>query len=406
MVHHSDVVIVGAGPAGSVLAFLLAQKGWEVTLLDRARFPREKTCGDGLTPRAVATLQRLGLYEDVAPRAFPVRAARLYAAPHADITLPFHPFVHPLPPEGLILPRKELDDLLRRRAEEAGAHFVPQARITHFLPGQGNGTIAGVAGTTNGHPKEWPARLTVMATGASIGLHKAMGILQHPPHDVRAARGYWRGVQGLEPRFEFFFTPELAPGYGWIFPVGEDVANVGVGVYAAPGTPVPSPVRRLHAFIASHPALRDRFAHAKLLDDVRSFPIRTDFPSHRICGPGWLMVGEATGLVNPVTGEGIDLAMESAMLAAEAIHRALEMGAIREKVVCRYERRLRRHFGRMFQGLRWLRKRVMRPRAVRILIQRAARHPGMAERIMGITLGTRSPFTAFLPSTWWWILRG
>ena len=397
-----DVIVVGAGPGGSTTAFLLARRGWQVLLLDRSPFPREKTCGDGLTPRAVATLVRLNAEGVVAQRALRVESARLYASPRADVTLPFDPHVAPLPPRGYILPRIVLDDLLRERAVEAGAYFRGNVRVHDVIRREDR--VVGVEAQDGAAVQRWSAPVTVIATGAGVGLHRALGILHKPPHDVRAARGYWKGVRDLAPRFEFFFTPDVAPGYAWLFPVNEDTANIGVGVYAPPGTSAPSPHRLLHAFLQRHPELRRRLAGAELIAPVRGYPIRTDYPSHRVCGRGWVMVGEAAGLVNPVTGEGIDLALESAILAADAIHTALSSGDVRR--LCAYERALRREFAHTFTGLRRLRRRVMRPRALELLIRRARRHPGLATRIMGITLGTVSPYAAFLPSTWWWILRG
>ncbi len=399
--QHADVLIVGAGPGGSTAAFLLARRGWKVLLLDRARFPREKTCGDGLTPRAVMTLQRLGLEEKVAAQAFQVNRARLYAAPDADLDLPFNPFVAPLPPHGYVLPRFFLDDLLRHEAQEAGALLEEDAFVQGVI--QEKKVVRGVWGRLGERPCKWHAQVTIVATGASIKLHKALGLLRSAPHDVIAARGYWQGVDGLKPRFEFFFTTDVSPGYAWIFPVKEDMANIGVGVFAPPGREAPHPTHLLRRFLENHDEIRQRLATAKRIGDIRSYPIRTDYPSHPVCGPGWLMVGEAAGLVNPATGEGIDLAMESAILAADAVHQALSQ---KGHVLCSYTHRLRRTFARTFKGLRRLRPRVMRPRALGILIRRAQRHPGLAARIMRITLGTESPYAALLPSTWWWILRG
>ena len=383
----------------------LARLGWDVLLLDRADFPREKVCGDGLTPRAVHTLRALDLEPPIAERAYPIDAARLYASPRADFTLPFRPYVAPLPPRGYVLPRLTLDDVLREHALSAGAQFLPGMRVTAFL--RRDGRVVGVRGQhAAGQSFEREARLVILATGASIALLKALGLVRRPPHEVRAVRGYWRGVRHLQPRFEFFFVPDVAPGYAWMFPISADTANIGVGLFAPPGSTPRNARHVLEHFLRQHDEMRRRLGTAEQVGEIKGYPIRTDFPSHPVHGPGYLIVGEAAGLVNPVTGEGIDLAMESGVLAAEAAHAALSRGDVSAAGLRPYERVLKRRFARTFRGLRLLRSRVMRPRALDILIRRAHRHPGMARRIMGITLGTVSPYTAFLPSTWWWILRG
>ncbi|HIC87997.1 MAG TPA: hypothetical protein EYP04_01125 [Anaerolineae bacterium] len=147
-----------------------------------------------------------------------------------------------------------------------------------------------------------------------------------PLHDIRAVRGYWRGVRGLGPRFEFIFAGEVAPGYAWIFPASSDTANIGVGLFDADGMRSRRPAHLLERLLTSHPRVAARLQRAERVGPVRGYPLRTDFPSHPVHGHGWLLVGEAAGLVNPVTGEGIDLALESAELAAWAVDRALRAG--------------------------------------------------------------------------------
>ena len=400
--RDADVIVVGAGPGGSVTAMLLARQGWDVLLLDRARFPREKVCGDGLTPRAVHTLQQLGLESHVAAHAFAVTHARLVAPSGVSFSLPFDPHVSPLPPRGYVLPRLRLDDLLRQEAVAAGSRFLAGARVRDVL--QDGRRVVGVVVEREGTVSTYRARLVILAVGANIALLRRLGLVSQPPHEIVAVRGYWQGVENLQPALEFFFTRDLYPGYGWVFPTSEEEANIGIGVYRPNTTKaLRSAAQVLRSFLRENDELRERLGRAAPRAQVRGYPIRTGFPSHSVAGAGWLVVGEAAGLVNPVTGEGIDLAMESAIIAAEVAHSAL-LGKVDARALWPYAWRLHRRFGHVFRGLRRLRPIVMRPRALDILIRKAAKHPPLAARIMGITLGTTSPYTAFLPSTWKWIL--
>lgn len=387
-----DVLIIGAGPGGSTLARLLALQGQRVALMDKARFPRPKTCGDGLTPRAVRTLRALGLEERVAAEGYPVRRARLYADPSLDLMVAFTHLPDDLPPYGWVLPRIRLDQRLLEAAIEAGVVFFPNTLITRIAPQNGFSQAEGSDG------RIWRARWIVVATGAATGLLWRSGFLPRAPHDIVAARGYWEGVARLGDSLEFFFLPEVPRGYVWIFPLGGGVANIGLGIYHEPGEPSPSVRRRLLELLARHPALAPRLRNARLREPVRAYPLRSDFPRNPLGGPGWLAIGEAAGLVNPISGEGIDLALESAALAAEAL-RSLDNGALE-----RYRRLVQHRFALTLRGLRLLRPVVMRPRALRILLRQAQRHPPLLQRIMGITLGVVPPTAALSPRTWWWLL--
>lgn len=399
----ADVLVVGAGPAGSTTAYFLARQGWDVLLVDRARFPRPKTCGDGLTPRAVAALQRLGLLPQLLAAGYPrIEGARLVAPDGHEWRFRFADCLHHLPGYGLVVPRLELDERLRQHAVAAGARFLGgfHARI----PLSRDGRIAGVQGWLDGQVQTIRARLIVVATGVSIGLPRALGVVKRMPPVVRAARAYFAGVEELDQAFEFHFRYRHVPGYAWVFPGPGGSANVGVGLFPLGQGYGRRNVRQLLDDFMARPEMRRRFRHARMMGPIRSYPLRTDYPDGPVCGPGFLLVGEAAGLVNPVTGEGIDLALESGEIAATAAGEALRRGEVGGSGLRGYERALRRRFGSIFAGLRRIGPWVMRPRALNILIAKAARRPGLAAIIVGIIQSTVSPWAAFSPRTWWYIL--
>ncbi len=400
--YDADVLIVGAGPSGSSLAALLASRGVDTLLLDRASFPRDKTCGDGLTPRAIPVLERLGVLALLEARGYQrILGAKLHSAGGEPWTLTFADQPVGLPPYGLVVPRFDLDDVLLDHALAQGARFLPAFHAVEPVRDPSTGAVQGVAGKFEGKQTVRRARLTVLAVGANIGLLRSFGLLQRMPPGINAIRGYFDRVPDLGPHFEFYFEAELSPGYAWVFPVADGRANIGLGVLDRGDQAASRNLRRLLAdFMARSPRLRE----ATPAGPVKGFPLRIDFPNLRPGGHGFLLVGESLGLVNPVTGEGIDLAMESAELAAPIIMRAISRGDVSWPALAPYRSALNRRYVGFFRGVKLLLRLATSPRAIRVLTRQAKKKPRLARLIAGINLGVASPWQAFSPLTWWDIL--
>jgi flavin-dependent dehydrogenase len=235
-------------------------------------------------------------------------------------------------------------------------------------------------------------------------LLKQLGVLRRTPTVMRAARAYYEGVEGLDGRMEFFFPEDLLPGYAWAFPVEPGMANVGVAL--APGSRLRNSsasviLRHLESKGDGLPWL----ASARRVGPIQGYPIRTDFPSHRVHGANWLLIGESAGLVNPITGEGIDLAMESGALAAEFASAALRDDDASGRMLRRYERELRRRYAGYFRDARLLQRVILRPWLVNRLIRQGRRHRDLAVTIATVALGVASPWLFATPRVWWRILR-
>ncbi|NIM01827.1 MAG: hypothetical protein GTN89_13575 [Acidobacteria bacterium] len=243
MGRQSDIVVAGAGPGGALAAGLLARAGFEVALLDRSEFPREKTCGDALTPRAVAVLTELGLLESIRPDALAVARLEVVGPAGGSFDIPLQP------PEGaaeacLVVRRRALDDTIRRWAVEGGAWFAAPVRVARIEGGEDGVRVTCADGDV------WSARAGIVATGSDAGMLRRSGLLEGMPPVMLASRTYFEGGGPPVDRLQFRFDSVRLPAYGWVFPLPGDCWNVGVLVYPPRREPA-SAKRTLNGFLDS-----------------------------------------------------------------------------------------------------------------------------------------------------------
>ena len=380
-----DVVIVGAGPGGAAAGHYLAQRGLKVVLLDKFDFPRDKTCGDGLTPRAVAALDDLGIVKDLRRVGRLIHGFEIFAPNGRSTGAPI-PLGDSLPNYALTVPRLILDNLIRERALASGAAFEGQVRVSDIERGAG-GVV--VKGDRQGRPVSVKGQVAVVATGASTALLLRMGILRQRPPVMLAARAYFDGLTGIADRLQLRFDGVPLPGYGWIFPLSDRSANIGVGYF-----PTNRAARRLpatsraafDAFLEIAP-LREMLRQARRVGPVKGFPLRVDFLSATTFDERVLLVGEAAGLVNPLTGEGIDYALESGRLAADQIAGMFATGDLSRQSFEAYDRRLREHFQSLFRFSIWVRDWLLHRWILNRLTGLANRRPDLKTRLTKIGLG-------------------
>jgi menaquinone-9 beta-reductase len=306
MERAHDVVIVGAGPAGATTALVAARKGLRVLLLDGARFPRDKVCGDAITPLGVAMLRELRLYDDV-------RAIADASLGEIVIAVAGAARRSALPTPLLIVHRRALDALLLDRVRplvEVREGWHVDDVVTEA------GAVVGVTGVgPDGARFSAGARVVVGADGAtSIVARRTAGPRPAAPGRLVATRAYYRGVVADEPAAEFHFVPALAGGYFWIFPAGADRCNV--GLCASPGAlaRTQKSLRQWRDELLQSAPFAPRFAAASLTGAFEGWPIPAGMPSP-LAGAGFVLVGDAAGLADPLWGDGIDTALLSGVLA-------------------------------------------------------------------------------------------
>jgi geranylgeranyl reductase family protein len=387
-----EILVIGAGPGGSAASAGLAEAGHDVLMVDSASFPRDKTCGDGLTPMAVRTLDRLGLLQQIGDAGAQRISTTQITSPLGIKTwMPFANYQAEYP-YAMVLQRLVLDDLLRRHAVACGATFVGNTHVTGMMLERD--CITAVEASTPGGSLVIRPQHVVIAVGASTGLMKRSGLLRHKPRFIRAARAYYTHTATGQSLYDFYFDMELLPGYGWIFPVSERRANVGIGVLPLPFISPRRSTRTLLEEFVQRRSASGLLPDVVLDGPVKGYPLRIDFPAQRTAGRNWAIVGEAAGLVNPVTGEGIDLALESGLLAARILHENI-LGRRPDHLA--YQRELWERFGPMFNGLRALRDIMILPVFNDYALWLMRQHRFLTRTTMRVAQGLEPPQNVFHP---------
>ena len=390
----ADVIVVGAGPAGSSSAWWLARAGLDVAVLEKSAFPREKVCGDGLTPRGVKALDDMGV--DTSPAAGWVRHRGLRVHGGGQVVEVDWPRLSRWPDYSLVRPRRDLDALLAAHAEAAGAQVHFEVTVTEPLLDDA-GRVAGVrteAGP-DGQPVVWHAPLVVSAEGLSGRLAKALGLLRREDRPLGVAvRRYVRTPRSADDYLDISFdltgqgpSRESMPGYGWVFGMGDGTANVGFGLLdtrRATGSDHRGVLRRWLDTFPADQQLGEEFA----VTPLRGAGLPMALHRRPAYTRGLLLTGDAAGTVNPFHGEGISYAMETGRMAAETAVEALAVpdGLAREAVLRRYPEWLRAEYGRHHRlGMGFLAL-LARPDVVRFATAHGLKRPALvnaALRLMG-----------------------
>src|SRR5713101_3132174 len=301
----AQVLIVGAGPAGASAAVALAQAGvTDVLLLDRDRFPRDKTCGSGLSPAAIQLAEQLGVGAELRARANPVQSVRFVTPGNREIVMPAHG-------AAVILLRKEFDNLLVDRARALGVRVEEGFRAIELIR-DGRRTV----GVKSFDGRERTGRFVLCADGA----HSIFSPDRRPRRHISTLMGWWENADLPPGRLDMIFDRRLAPLYGWMFPETATRVNIGICVDAqdSQGNAVKRNLRSaFREFLDAH--YREALRHARQVGRLKGHPIAFTTWVAKCTAPGALWVGEAARVTHNATGEGISQAMQSGIFAAEAV---------------------------------------------------------------------------------------
>lgn len=389
-----DVLVVGAGPAGSACAQLLARAGLQVLLVDQHDFPRDKICGDGLIPDSHAALKALGVYDEVAALAQPVEHVRC-VGPRGGLV--------DVPGSLSVLPRKVLDHVLVRAAQRAGAQLLTPLRFE--APLEEAGRVVGARFKHASGPHEIRARWVVLATGAVPQAAVAAGLCdRHTPSGV-ALRGYVKNdamVSSIR-QLQIIWHPKLRGGYGWIFPEPGGLFNIGAGLTGShvqsggKGQMQNVNLREMfQAFQDIYEPARELMATGSLVGEIKGAPLRCSLLGAKWSRPGLLGTGEVVGSTYAFTGEGIGKAMETGMLAAQALLTGRQGAAFAPDDAIRqgYEHALKALKPRfdMYETASHVNH---RPWLVDLVVWRARKSPRILARMSGMLEETQNPGRLF-----------
>jgi geranylgeranyl reductase family protein len=390
-----DVLVVGAGPAGSAAAQLLARAGRDVVLVDSHAFPRDKVCGDGLAPDAHRALLRLGLLEAVMAEACSSATLSCIAPRGGRIDVPGR---------LAVLARRRFDEIVCRAAVAAGARMFAPLRFVAPLRDRGDaGPVVGARLKQGQREHEIRAGWVVLATGAQPQATIAAGMCERRTPSGIAVRGYVKNprMTGRITSLEIVWHPRLSPGYGWIFPCGGDVFNVGVGIAQShregkDGHHAMKDVNLRESFSAFeklYAPTRELVAagqwQAEPGQELKGAPLRCSLEGARLATAGLLVTGEAAGSTYAFSGEGIGKAMETAMHAAEAIL----AGGDDATVAADYTARVMALKPR-FQVYEQANRANEHPWMIDLIVWSAKRSPRRLERMSGLLEETELPTDA------------
>jgi geranylgeranyl reductase family protein len=377
MSAHTEVLVVGAGPAGSAAAFWLAEAGHSVTVLEKKTFPRDKTCGDGLTPRSVKELLDMG-FDFSTPTFHRVDGLRSYAGDELSLEMnwPDHPIY---PNWGGIIRRRDLDAQVAGLVKDKGVTVVEHTEAT---PVVSDGRLVGVQA---GEELVTP-RAVVVADGSLSRFGRALGSSRRRDYPIgMALRGYYSSPRSddrfmesqLDIRDE---TGAQMPGYGWIFPLGDGDVNVGVGLLSTFARwKQTNTTKMMDTYVRTAPEYWDlEGPHAKPMGGKLAMGLSVG----PLAGPNWVIAGDAAGMINPWNGEGIAYAYETGRRAARHVHEALAADDL--SLLQRYPQELQDEYGLYYRMARIFVRAIGKPKVMWALTHAGLRSRPLMEWVLKV----------------------
>jgi len=391
--YDCDVLITGGGPGGSALAYHLARKGHKVIVAEAERFPRDKVCGDGVSPIAISELHAMGITgTEKFRQTNEIKKVGLFIQHDKviiDLSKPEHLLFH-----AHIIPRIELDQWIYEAAKNAGAQYLENCRVTDYVvTDQG----VNISLTQEKCTFQIKTKVIVGADGSSSTIARKMrGTKPGEEFQLLGLRAYYENVQGPTDRVDIYFSGESFPGIYWLFPKGPDGANIGMAMVSAT---IPQNTRHISKMLTEHIGnnadIKERIGQGKINGKIAGWPLVFYNSESRITASRVLLVGDAAGLINPLSGDGIQYALLSARWASETLDAAITRNDFSEARLNTYREKVDQELGYDFalsnMLVQFSRNKTLTPvwmSILRIMIARSKDDPAYADTIAGIFEGT------------------
>ncbi len=385
--NQFDVIIVGAGPAGATAALYAGRAGLSSLLVDKDAFPRDKICGDALSGKTVTILRELDLLDGVSelPGAFIQRI--IFGSPehnNVDINFSNDNDIVEEAPTGFVIRRSIFDNFLFQKASPAATRVIENFTVTDLV--EEDGFIRGIRGKQeNGEVETFGGSIILGADGYRSIVARKTELYDHDPdHWVVALRQYHQNVGGLSDQIELHYVDEILPGYFWIFPLEDGYANVGIGMLHKYIKERKINLKKALQETIESEYFQDRFAGASPLEAPTGWNLPVGSKHRKNYGNGFMLLGDAAGLIDPFTGEGIGNAMYSAKYAIQTAREAISSGKVDEQSLSQYDKALWAEIGDELQVSYRLQKLGKIRPLLNFVINKAARSEEISNLIGGM----------------------
>ncbi len=391
--YDCDVLIAGGGPAGSALAYHLAKKGVKIMVAEAQRFPRDKICGDGVSPIALAELNAMGIKKwkkfsmanEISKVGLFIKNDKVFIDLSKPENLPFH---------ARIIPRIELDNWIYETATKAGAQYLEDSRLINYTT-TSSGVIAQLK--QGSASKQISAKIIVGADGSnSVVARQIQGGKHADEFQLLGLRTYYENVNGPTDRVDIYFTEDSFPGIYWLFPKGPSGANIGMAAISATFPHKPANIRSLLAgHLKNNADIKERVGMGKPEGKMDGWILKFFNPKSILTGNRFLLVGDAAGLINPLSGDGIQYALLSARWAAETLEECCKKNDFSAASLFHYRKKVDKELGYDFALsnllVQFARNKTLTPvwmKILSVMISRAKEDKEYADTIAGIFEGT------------------
>ena len=381
-----DIIIVGAGPSGAASALYAKSHGLKTLLVDKESFPRDKICGDALSGKSVAVLRELDLLDKVQdlPGAHIQRV--VFSSPdHAQFGINLNTANLKDAAKGFVIRRKNFDQFMFTQAKAAATQTIENFTVTDLVIE--NDSVCGIRGENKntGETQEFRGKIVFGADGYKSVVARKLGLYDHDPaHWVVALRCYYKNVRDLTDQIELHYVDEVIPGYFWVFPLENGYANVGIGMLHRYIKEKNIDLKKALAETIESPFFRERFKDAEPLEKPVGWNLPVGSKRRKSTGNGFMLLGDAAGLIDPFTGEGIGNAMYSAKYAVETAARAIEANDFKDTMLSAYEDALWKAIGNELKVSSKLQKIGRFRFLLNLVINKAARSPEVSNIIAGM----------------------